>query len=234
MAIEVLGAPLSALDLLGIILFLAIGIGYHSAYALYARTHPLTTVKGKIHLFRRTWVKRILDRKDYILAVQTVRNLMMSANFLATASLLSLSLVFNIVILQSPENVAMGLHIDNPAILTFKLYTLALIFGFSFWEFLLSIRYLNQLSVLVGADPDMIEQVEGVDAVSYLTTLLNRATNRYTYGQRAFYFATAIFAWIFSPIAFIAVTAGLGFFFIGAQDFQRWRPPKTMQPDAQT
>lgn len=230
MAIEVFGAPLGVLDILGIVVFFALSLGYHFAYAQYARNHPLNTVKGKIHLYRRTWIKRVLDRKDYILAVQTTRNLMMSANFLATASLLALSLAFNILILGG--DLTQKFHVDNPGLLSFKLYALAAIFAFAFWEFLLSIRYLNQLSVLIGADPDLIEQVEGLDAVTYLTTLLNRATNRYTYGQRGFYFSTAVFAWIFSPLAFVIVTCGIGLFFIGAQDFQKWRPPKTATSEA--
>lgn len=222
---------LSPLDLLAILAFLFFTVGYHGAYYLYAQRHPLSTVKGKVHLYRRTWMKRILDRGDYILAVQALRNLNMAASFMASSSLLVIGILLNFTLSGTYEAVLIGDH--EKALVEFKLYVLVGIFGFSFWQFLLELRLLSQLTILIGSDPDLIEHVEGVDAVSYFSTILNRAANRFTYGQRGFYFSLAIVGWIYSSWLFLILTVVIGVFLVGALDFQQWRPPKALQREAE-
>ncbi|MCA1814107.1 MAG: DUF599 domain-containing protein, partial [Halobacteriales archaeon] len=58
----------SLLDEVGIALFFGAAVVYHSFYALWTQLHPLATVKGKVALYRRTWVKRIVDRDEQLLA----------------------------------------------------------------------------------------------------------------------------------------------------------------------
>jgi len=218
----------NAWDIAGIILFLFFTIVYHAGYYVYAQRYPLATVKGKVHLYRRTWIKRIIDRNDYILGVQAFRNLITSSSFMASSSLLVMGIVLNSM-LRSPEEIAATLHVEDAGDLQLKLGILIAVYAFSFMNFLFNIRFLNQLTVLMGADPDLIDHVEGVDAVEYFTAMLNSATNRYTFGQRGFYFSLAIIAWIFSSIAFVIVTAAIGIFLIAFMDFQRWLPPKALR-----
>lgn len=217
---------LGTLDILGIVLFVLVTFVYHALYYVYTQTRPLATVKGKIHLYRRTWVKRVLDRGDFILAAQTLRNHLMAASFMASSSLLAMGLLLNFVVAGDP---ATALHLDNAELITFKLFSLIGIFAFSFMAFLFTIRDLNHVSILIAADADLIDHVEGLDAVTYLSTLLNQALNRYTFGQRGFYFSIAVIAWIFHPIAFIVTTLGIALLLIFVLDFQRWNLPRVIQ-----
>jgi len=222
---------LNAWDLLGITLFILFTVVYHTAYYVYAQRYPLATVKGKIHLYRRTWIKRIIDKGDYILAVQAFRNLITSSSFMASSSLLVIGIVLNTMI---RGDIAATLNIENTEHLQLKLGILLILYAFAFMNFLFNIRFLNQLTILIGSDPDLIDHIEGMEAVEYFTAMLNSATNRYTYGQRGFYFSLAIIAWIFSSIAFVIVTLIIGIFLVGLLDFQRWRPPRALRrlPDA--
>lgn len=214
------------LDVIGVSLFVLFTVVYHALYYVYTQTRPLATVKGKIHLYRRTWVKRILDRGDFLLAAQTLRNHLMAASFMASSALLAIGLLLNFVVAGDP---AAALHLDNAELITFKLFVLIGLFAFSFMAFLFTIRDLNHVSILVAADADLIDHVEGLDAVTYLSMLLNQALNRYTFGQRGFYFSLAIIAWIFHPLAFIFTTLGIGLLLILVLDFQRWNLPRVLQ-----
>ncbi len=224
--------PFGPWDIAGIILFLLFSGGYHMAYHMYSHYHPLATVKGKIHLYRRTWVKRLLDRRDFIMGVQAIRNLIMTANLMATSAILVIGVILNILV---SGNLNESFHpTGQPDPLIFwKLVALLFVFAFSFFSFLISVRYLNQLTILIGADMDLVEHVEGVDGITYLTMMLNRATNRYTYGQRGYYFAIAIVAWIFSDVAFVLATLFIGIFLVGVLDFQQWRPPRALRKQAE-
>jgi hypothetical protein len=64
-----------------------------------------------------------------------------------------------------------------------------------------------------------------VDAVTFLTNILNKASNHFTMGQRAFYFALPVMAWVVDPRAFIAITLVLLLYLALLLDFRRWKPP---------
>ena len=61
---------------------------YH--FHLYRKVHryPLTTAIGITNHARRIWVKGVIRDKRDILAVQTLRNQVMAATFLASTSIL--------------------------------------------------------------------------------------------------------------------------------------------------
>lgn len=216
---ELAELPLTLLDVAALGVVLLITVGYHSFYALWAGRHPLETVKGKTALYRRTWVKRILDRDEPMLAVQSVRNLLMTSSFMASSALLVIAVVLNFVLTQVAQAT------PEARLLAFKLLVLATIHGYAFFSFLLSTRYLNHFSILVAADKDLIGSVEPVDAVTFLSNMLNRAGNRFTMGQRAFYFSLPLVAWIVDARAFLALTVLVFLYLAVFLDFKRWRPP---------
>lgn len=205
---------LSPLDWVALGLFLVLSLGYHALYAHLARRRPLDTVAGKVALYRRTWVKRVIDQQNHTMAVQAIRNLLMTSSFMASSALLVMAVILQFRFSQRPE-----------PMLQLQMDILVGLFAFAFLSFLFGIRYLNQLTVLIGADPDLISHVEPVDAVTYLSNLLNRANNRFTYGQRAFYFSVPVIAWTFSPVWMIVVEVGLGLYLLGFVDFRKWRHP---------
>ena len=69
-------------------------VAYHLHLVYKVRHKPLTTVVGITKHVRGKWVKNVMDERRDILAVQTLRNQMMAATFLAsTAILISLGLL---------------------------------------------------------------------------------------------------------------------------------------------
>ncbi len=214
-----------AWDVVGLAAFALASLGYHVAYMLYTRRQPLRTTRGKLHLYKRTWVKRVLDEGDQMLAVQSFRNLLTATSFLASSSLLVLAVTLNLLI-NPPSPLG---HLPDPALLPTKLVLMVAVLSFSFFSFLLAIRYLNHVTVLIGADPDLLDHAEDVDHVTYLTNLLNRAGTRYTYGQRGFYLLLPLVAWILWPPGLLIGSLALLLFLAIVLDLQRWRPPKALR-----
>ena len=210
-------------DYAGMAVFVLCTAVYHSFYAFWTGQHPLETVKGKIALYRRTWVKRILDRDEQMLAVQSLRNLLMTSSFMASSALLVIAVVLNYLLGIGPSGTATTAPGDD--LLKFKLLLLVVVYGYAFFSFLLSTRYLNHFTILVGADRDLIGSVEPVDAVTFLTNILNRAGNRFTMGQRAFYFSLPAVAWVVDARAFLALTLLVFVYLALFLDFKKWKPP---------
>lgn len=214
-----------AWDVVGLAAFVIASVGYHLAYVLYTHRKPLRTTRGKLHLYKRTWVKRVLDKGDQMLAVQSFRNLLTATSFLASSSLLVLAVTLNLLI-NPPSQLE---HLPDPRLLPTKLVLIVTVLAFSFFSFLLAIRYLNQVTILVGADPDLLDHAEDVDHITFLTILVNRAGTRYTYGQRGFYLLLPLIAWILWPPGLFLGSLALLLFLAIVLDFQRWRPPKAMR-----
>src|SRR4030042_3948267 len=79
-------------------------IVYHIQLIHQIRTRPLTTALGVTNHLRGHWVESIMEQNRDLLAVQTLRNWVMTSSFLAsTAILISLGLVS---MAASPERMA--------------------------------------------------------------------------------------------------------------------------------
>jgi len=72
---------------LGIVLG-AVGIvtAYHLHLFIRVRRNPMGTAIGITAYARRLWVKEVMQKKRDILAIQTLRNQVMAATFLASTS----------------------------------------------------------------------------------------------------------------------------------------------------
>jgi len=82
---------MSIISLQEIMLVLVVAIiivAYHMHLYKKVRCDPLTTAIGITNHARRMWVKGVIRDKRDILAVQTLRNQVMAATFLASTSIL--------------------------------------------------------------------------------------------------------------------------------------------------
>ncbi|MFH1774817.1 MAG: DUF599 domain-containing protein [Methanobacteriota archaeon] len=171
---------------------------------------PMSTAKGKINLYRRSWVEEIVEKRDILTAVHQVRNLTMVATMFTSSSLLILGVIANIFMTK---------YSPGTDIFSIKVYLLMTLFGTSFLLFLFSLRHLNYFSILIGAKKEVIESTEK-DMVEMLSERLNLAMNRYTLGARCFYYSLAVMAWFFSTWAFIAITLLVTLMVIVTRDFK--------------
>ena len=178
-------------------LSIVILVGYHIHLYLSVRRRPLETAIGVTNHARRVWVQHMMvDRRD-ILAVQTMRNWVMAATFLAsTAILISLGLVASAFRSDITARATGALNIfghPSEVYWMLKLLTLAALFFYAFFNFTLSIRYYNHAGLIINV-PLGQEATATVDCV---TEILNHGALHYTLGMRGFHLAIPLGLWLF-------------------------------------
>lgn len=211
----------SKVDVIGLAIYLLVFPIYHGLYPLLAKQSPHRTAKGRMDMMRRSWIKGLVERQDIVAAAQQTRNLTMMNSLLGSAALILLGMTAN-VLLTYPKVSAEVAHPESwdlhPGAVSAKLYLLILVFAVAFSYYMAALRRLGQFNLVIGADPALIDAEEG-SSIDYLTALINIASNRYTMGVRAFFSAFPLFAWLFDPWMFLALTLFFGIKFAGFQDF---------------
>lgn len=172
---------------------------YHIYYFYQLRVNPLKVSLGLANHFRASWVRTIIIKNDPILAVQTIRNWIMSANFFASTavlmSLASLSVAFN---LPSSMHLKEAFHFfeyQNTTMWEIKWLILAGDLFFAFFNFTLSIRHYNHACFMIS--------IPSGGQVEITPGLITRATNSGAFhnmlGMRGYYFTIPLVMWIFGP-----------------------------------
>ncbi|OVA19307.1 Protein of unknown function DUF599 [Macleaya cordata] len=195
----------SFLDLTMVSLGFLATIVYHAWLWHKVRTQPYSTIIGTNVAGRRLWVLAIMkdnDKKN-ILAVQTIRNAIMSSTLMATTSILlctSLAAVIGSTYdANKPLNKATIIdggahqHDEDEFMVAIKYFTLLLIFLFAFLFCSLSIRFLNQVNFLINSPQDSMAMV----TPEYVSELLEKGFILNTVGNRLFYTALPLLLWIF-------------------------------------
>ena len=203
-------------DVIGFALFLLVFPIYHGVYPLLAQRRPGLAAKGKVDVYRRSWIEGILANRDTITAVQQTRNLAMVNSLLASSSLILMGFTANVLIRTNPGT---G-NSDTQAV---KLFLLIITLSVAFAYSMTSLRHLGHFNLVIGADPAVIEEFEGPPA-DYFAAMVNRASNRYTLAVRCLYSASPLLVWLFDSWSFLGLTLLWGVKFIGFQDFVRGTP----------
>lgn len=173
---------------------------YHARLIYLVRRYPLHTAIGVTNHLRAHWVESIMDEKRDILAVQTLRNWVMSSSFLAsTAILICLGLIS---VAASPEKMAEitpslnELVREHRALWLFKLMVIIVNFFIIFFNFTLAIRYFNHVNFMINVPSSLAHKI----TPDYVTGILTHATFHYTLGMRGYYIGVLLFLWLFGPI----------------------------------
>jgi uncharacterized membrane protein len=197
-------------DAIGLALYLTIAIGYYVLFTLWMRARPESFLQGRMSWYRHRWIRLIYDRCDGILAVQTYRNQLMSASFLAsTAILVDLGLL---TLLGLPRQTASFLYGDpaDPvaeAWLTVKVVIMIGLYSLNFLSFAVCIRDLNYLSVLSALYGTDDQETEGV--LLHVESTLDAVAINYTRGLRGYYFGLPLFLWLLSPYLMMISTVAV-------------------------
>jgi uncharacterized membrane protein len=154
-------------------------------------------------------------------AAQQTRNLTMVNSVLVSSCLILIGLIANILI-QLPKINDQLLHatemINHPETVKIKLYLLIFVIAIAFSYFMTALRHLGHFNLVIGAKTSLIKQYKG-SPTKYFSSLVSRASYRYTAGVRYLYSAIALFGWLFNPWLFICITLFFGLKFIFFQDF---------------
>jgi len=175
-------------------------IVYHIQLIHQIRTRPLTTALGVTNHLRGHWVESIMEQNRDLLAVQTLRNWVMTSSFLAsTAILISLGLVS---MAASPEKMAeispslTELVREHRVLWLFKLMVLIIDFFFIFFSFCLAIRYYNHVNFMINVPSTLAHKI----TPEYITGILNRGMMHYNLGMRGYYLGVLLVLWLFGAI----------------------------------
>ncbi|CAL1352949.1 unnamed protein product [Linum trigynum] len=230
----------SDLDVILVPLAFMVIAGYHAWLWHKVRTQPFSTTLGTNAAGRRYWVAAMMkdNEKKNILAVQTLRNLIMGSTLMATTSILLsaglAAIISSTYSVKRPLNDSVfGAHGDFMVAL--KYVTILTIFLFSFFCHSLSIRFVNQVNLLINSpqNPAADEEgaVAGVITPEYVGDLLEKGFVLNTVGNRLFYAALPLLLWIFGPVlvflcsvAMVPILYNLDFLFADAAGEKKKKP----------
>ena len=184
---------------------------------LYWRTQRLP--ESSVHVLnakmRERWVEQIMTKVNLeILAVQTLRNSLMAANFMASTSILLIIGTLNISDKIGQSALNWHPHSLSQTFSTelwqLKLGLLLVDYFIAFFCFSMAIRFYNHVGYMIN-----LRETEVREARLYKQSCayLNRAGSYYTFGTRAFFFSLPVILWFFGPffliLATVALVAGL-------------------------
>ncbi len=173
---------------------------YHLKLFFKVKRQPLSTAIGITNHARRRWVQIVMQERHDILAVQTLRNQVMAATFLAsTAILISLGLfsaAFRPGVFSDISHALNLLGTRTEALWMLKLMLLGIIFFITFFNFTLAIRYYNHAGFMINT----FEQNDATVSEEAVTQVVNHAALHYTIGMRGFYLSVPLALWLFGPV----------------------------------
>ncbi|GLT81058.1 hypothetical protein SLA2020_524660 [Shorea laevis] len=189
------------LDVILVPLGFLITTAYHVWLWHKVRKDPLTTIIGTNARGRRFWVSAMMkdnDKKN-ILAVQSLRNTIMGSTLMATTSILLCSGLAAVIsstysVKKTLNDTVFGAH--GEFMVSLKYVTLLTIFLFSFFCHSLSIRFINQVNILINTPQDATSIV----TPEYVYELLEKGFLLNTVGNRLFHIGLPILLWIFGPV----------------------------------
>lgn len=187
-----------AADILG----LALLIGYQLYLGRAFRRQSERTYRGRSNRLRRAWVETVRASGNDILAVQTLRNWVMSATlFASTAILIGLGIVR--LALEGPDltglSQSLSLAPTGAPLVRVKLLLLAAFFFSAFLHFALALRYYNHTGFLINLPAEHF----GGLPLDPIADTLNRAGGHYNQGTRIFLLAAPFVLWLIGPDWFL-------------------------------
>jgi uncharacterized membrane protein len=180
-------------------------------YEIYLRwiilRAPMKLARSAHAAIRSNWVKSVMRRPGTeILVIQTLRNSVMAASFMATTAILALSGTLTLSgIANSDNRLSQVAHAGGNESTLFAAKLLLLIGSFfvSFLFMAMAVRFFNHAGYLITGEvasdePDRKETL----AAAYL----NRAGNYYSLGMRAFFTCVPFLAGLFSTYLMLPAT----------------------------
>ncbi|MCF8069660.1 MAG: DUF599 domain-containing protein [Desulfobacterales bacterium] len=194
-------------DWIALIIFLSVVFGYRYFLALMLRFRPQKLFLGKLQQYRKAWIEIHTGDQNSIVVVQTMRNTIMSASFMASTSVILIMGALGMLhTLGSSEIQLNSLHVlgtTDPSVEAFKLLLIVLILSYSFFNFTSHIREVNYMSFILNIPKDQLDKIEGKDSTSHLDQMFLTSGIHFSMGIRGYYFLIPLMMWFFSPIFMI-------------------------------
>ena len=186
-------------ELTAVVMSILILSGYHAYLTVRIRRNPNATSLGLTRHIRRQWVRVILRENAGILGVQSLRNQVMASSFLASTAILiaigAANAALNPSFFQEISHSLNFFGTHSKALWSIKLLLMSANFFFSFFSFVLAIRYYNHAGFCIGipinSDP--------VITSNFVSDVLDHGSLHYFLGMRGYCFSLALALWLFGP-----------------------------------
>jgi uncharacterized membrane protein len=203
-------ASVNPLDWGGLAIFVIAVLGYRSFLALMLKNRPDKLYLGKLQAYRNAWIKAHSGDQSGIVAVQTLRNSIMTASFLASTSILLIMGAINLLgSMDSLQITMQGFRIigpQNPTIDLVKVLLIIVTLSYTFFNFTSYLREVNYLSFILNIPKEKLDEIEGCDATAMLSQTFLTSGIHFSMGMRGYYFLIPLIMWIFSPVLIIGST----------------------------
>ena len=200
----------SHLDLVALAFFALCWFGYGWFAGRHAADrHSLLTVMNPL---RDRWFEQTLTRENRIVDSALLSNLMNSATFFSSTTLLALGgLMALFGSVEKSAEIIESLPFaqrTSQALLEAKVISLILLFVYSLIKFTWSVRQFNFVTIVIGsiAPRDALTDLDRRSA-RRAAGILKLAGENFSQGLRAYYFSVALLLWFVQPWFFIAATA---------------------------
>lgn len=199
------------MDWLALAASVAMVVAYRGYVRLRGRRDPHYDLPSLNAVARRHWVQEIMARPGKeILAVQTLRNSVMAATFMASTAVIlimgTLTLAAEADRLHGAWRALLAVDPAHRDVRAINLLLLLCDFFVAFFCFSIAIRLFNHVGYMVN-----VPRAADIEALSpeAVAGYLNRAGHFYTLGMRTFYLAVPLVFWFFGPYLLLAATVAL-------------------------
>lgn len=205
----------TALDWSGVAIWLLAGLGY-SLYAERVGTRR-PNLMASVASFRRAWMREAYRRDPRMTDVALIGNLMHSATFFSSTTLLVLGASFALLgtiergseVLEVMKTLPFATRVSQE-LLESKVVLLTLLFVYAFMRFTWSLRQFNLVNIMVGAFPAQRENLVADDGMVATAGRLNELAGlNFTQGLRAYYYAVPLLLWLVNAWLLIAGTVAI-------------------------
>jgi uncharacterized membrane protein len=197
------------IDLIALIVFLACWFGYDWFASRHSNDRPsLLTVMNP---FRERWFAQTLIRENRIVDSALVTNLLHSATFFSSTTVLVLGgLIALFGSVEKSVDVFENLPFaqrTSQQLLEAKIIVLILLFIYALVKFTWSVRQFNFVTIIIGSmAPKDATDAQDDAAAKSAAGIMKLAGENFGQGLRAYYFALAVLLWFVQPIFFIVAT----------------------------
>jgi uncharacterized membrane protein len=202
-------SPIAPADLIAPAWFFVCWVGYT---LLADRAHGRPSLMHSMEAYRRLWMRRMLERDNRIVDSQIIGNLMRSASFFASTTLIIIGGLLA-ALGRSDQAIALLNELPvavktSPLLWDLKILLLVILFVYAFFKFTWAFRHYNYCLILIGAVAAPDKVTGDAERIAARTAEIASSTARhFNGGMRAYYFGLAALSWFVHPWLFMLATA---------------------------
>ncbi len=185
---------------------IAVLAGYHYRLWRKTRTWPESTAMGRHRLVRDAWARSLRDGGKELIAVQTLRNWITSATFLASTAILFAMGILGAAL--TTDKLSAFVHklnilgVETGTLWLLKIMLLFLMLMATFFNFSLAVRGFIHAGFAIGH-----RVANHADAAAnWGKRDLEHGALHYTLGMRGYYLSIPLTLWLFGPLWMLAGT----------------------------